>query len=303
MRQLHVSSSQGTFDQRGSLPSEPRRHRSVQTGFVLYARAPRGPAFAVRFPPSYECTAGLGESGRDGVAGTSWSRRSRERPVEDIGSSRHLPAAGGRQGGAGGIGAPGPRFSVYVTWVRTPDYTKLLAARSEGDVDRVVLVAPGTPLSILARGGSGGRGGIGGDGAKALGASLPGGVGGRRRSRWTRRIGWRSRCLLRRTLRDIERMIVTDVRGGDGGAGGTGGDGGVGAFGDAVYDRRGRIVGYRPTGPAGPPGMSRPARKTRRARQGAHRSRRVARGGRQVRRVSARSFRTSRPRAHWDESA
>lgn len=168
-RQLRVSSPQGFFDGDGTFYPTPDVTASVQTGFVLYTHVPRGPSFAVRFPPSYECTAEIGGAGAHGFHGTA--------------------------------GEKGPKFSVYVTWVKTPDYTRLLAARAVGDVDRVTLVAPGTPLVARARGGQGGAGVYDG----------PGGDGGQ---------GGDVTIVLDERWDDLERLVTSDVRGGEGGPGG-----------------------------------------------------------------------------------
>lgn len=170
VRQLRVSSPQGFFDGDGTFYPDPDVTASVHTGFVLYARAPHGPTFSVRFPPSYECTRAIG---RDGSHGDP----------------------------AGGRGAKGPKFSVFVTWVRTPDYDKLLAARAVGEIDALTLVAPGTPLVARARGGRGGAGapghdgGDGGDGGDVI-------------------------VVLDDRFDDLDRMVTGDVGGGDGGPGG-----------------------------------------------------------------------------------
>ncbi len=163
VRQLRVASAQGFFDGDGVFYPSPDVTASVHTGFVLHARAPNGPSFAVRFPPAYECTARIG---RDGPTG-----------------------------------GKGPRFEVFVTWVRTPDYTKLLGARALGDVDTITLVAPGTPLLARARGGQGAAGQPGRDGGD-------GGAGGE------------VTLVLDDRFDDLARMVTSDVRGGDGGPAG-----------------------------------------------------------------------------------
>lgn len=163
VRQLRVSSPQGFFDGDGVFYPKPDVTASVQTGFVLYARAPNGPSFSVRFPPSYECTASIG---RDGPTGDK-----------------------------------GPRFEVFVTWVKTPDYTKLLAARAFGEVDALTLVAPGTPLLARARGGQGAAGAPGADGGE-------GGPGGE------------VTIVVDDRFDELERLVTSDVRGGDGGPAG-----------------------------------------------------------------------------------
>lgn len=163
-RQLKVSSPQGFFDGDGTFYPNADVLKSVQTGFVLYTRAPNGPAFAVRFPPSYECTA---EIGKDGAPGQR-----------------------------------GPSFHVFVTWARTPDYTKVMVARAVGEIDALTLVAPGTPLVARSRGGQGeagardgsdgGRGGDGGDLVIFTDERFP----------------------------ELHRLVMADVRGGEGGPGG-----------------------------------------------------------------------------------
>lgn len=163
-RQLKVSSPQGFFDGDGTFYPSSDVTQSVQTGFVLYSRAPNGPAFSVRFPPSYECTARIGKDGQPG----------------------------GR----------GPSFHVYVTWARTPDYTKVLAARTAGELEAITLVAPGMPLVARSRGGQGEVGaGWGGDGG-------PGGDGGD------------VVVVTDDRFDDLDRLVTADVRGGDGGPGG-----------------------------------------------------------------------------------
>ena len=165
VRQLKLSSPHGFFDGEGVFYPKPDVMASVGTGFVVYARAPHGPSFSVRFPPSYECAGTVGREGRPGESG--------------------------------------PTYSVYVTWVRTPDYTKLLAARAVGDVDMVTLAPPRTYLVANARGGAGlagsaqgaGDGGQGGDGGDVTVVVD---------ERWD----------------DIDRMVVGEVAGGEGGPGG-----------------------------------------------------------------------------------
>lgn len=156
-RQLKVSSPQGFFDGDGTFYPNPDVTASVQTGFVLYSRAPNGPAFAVRFPPSYECTARIGKDG----------------------------APGGR----------GPSFHVFVTWARTPDYTKVLAARATGEFEGMTLVAPGMTLVAYARGGQGEYGGgTGGDGGDVV-------------------------VVTDERFDDLRHYVTADVRGGEGGPG------------------------------------------------------------------------------------
>ena len=156
-RQLKVSSPQGFFDGDGTFYPNADVTESVQTGFVLYSRAPNGPAFSVRFPPSYECTARIGKDG--------------------------------------GPGGRGPSFHVFVTWARTPDYTKVLAARAFGEYEGITLVAPGTPLVARSRGGRGEYGGgLGGDGGDVV-------------------------VVTDERFDDLDRLVTADVRGGEGGPG------------------------------------------------------------------------------------
>jgi hypothetical protein len=253
--QLHLSSPQGFFDAQGTFYPKPDVMASAHTGFVLYARAPRGPAFSVRFPPSYECTASFGKSGALGAPGLDGE----DATVADLDGvalpGKSEPPASGRGGQQGGEGGTGPRFTVFVTWVKTPDYTKLLAARASGDVDRVTLVAPGTPLEIVARGGEGGAGGRGGQGATATehgGAGGPGGEGG---TGGRGGGGGEVDVVLDDRFPELDGFVVVDVRGGAGGPGGMPGRGGEGAFGD-VMGRKGRVLGQARIGPQGPPGAS-----------------------------------------------
>jgi hypothetical protein len=261
VRQLQLSSPNGTFDTAGVFHPNDDVQASVHTGFVLYARAPHGPAFSVRFPPSYECTANIGASGRPGADGHDGEDAlfvDRDEDVLAPGVAQGGPAIG-RPGQPGGEGAEGPRLTVFVTWVRTPDYTKLLAARAAGDVDRLTLVAPGTPLEIIARGGHGGAGGRGGQGATGMDASGggrggTGGIGGEGGK------GGSVHVVLDERFEDLERYVVTDVRGGSGGAGGMPGRGGQGTRGDRIGSARmgaeGPAGANGPTGRAGPFGRA-----------------------------------------------
>ena len=232
-RQLHLSSAQGFFGENGSFYPDPDVTKSVQTGFVLFVRAPHGPAFAVRFPPSYECTAAIGAAGRYGAPG----RDGEDAIAVDPNAVEPDAAARGHTAQEGGAGGEGPHFSVYVTWVRTPDYTKLLAARSFGDVQRITLVAPGTPLDIHARGGRGGAGGRGGQGGRGLlkgtstdgraiyGDGATGGTGGTGGVGGT---GGDVDIYVDERFDDLERMFNADTSGGEGGQGGQPGRGGDG---------------------------------------------------------------------------
>jgi len=59
---------------------------------------------------------------------------------------------------------------VFVTWVETADYAKVLASRAEGDIVMLTLVAPGYPLNVIAIGGTGGDGGRAATSAGGVGA-------------------------------------------------------------------------------------------------------------------------------------
>ncbi len=224
-RQLHLSSAQGTFDEDGVFHPSPDVTVSAQTGFVIFIRAPHGPSFSVRFPPAYECTARIGAAGRIGALGLAGDDATMADRDEQRGVGTHpLAAATGGPGQGGGVGGGGLRFEVYVTWVRTPDYTKLLAARSFGDVQTITLAAPGTPLEVLARGGQGGGGGRGGQGGSGLGAG--GGLGGRGGTGGSGGAGGDVDIYVDDRFDDLERMVVANVDGGPGGAGGMPGPGG-----------------------------------------------------------------------------
>ena len=224
-RQLHLSSAQGSFDQDGVFHPSPDVTVSAQAGFVIFMRAPHGPSFSVRFPPAYECTAQLEAAGRHGAPGLSGDDATMADRDEERGAGTHpLAAATGGPGQAGGPGGGGPRFEVYVTWVRTPDYTKLLAARSLGDVQTLTLAAPGTPLEVLALGGRGGAGGRGGQGGTGLGAG--GGMGGRGGLGGSGGAGGEVDIYIDERFDDLERMVVANVDGGPGGPGGMPGAGG-----------------------------------------------------------------------------
>jgi hypothetical protein len=237
-RQLHLSSAQGFFGENGSFYPNPDVTASAQTGFVFFVRAPHGPAFSVRFPPSYECTAMIGAAGRYGAPGKDGEDAiAADRNADVVRGEDPDAAAWGHTAQDGGQGGEGPRFAVYVTWVRTPDYTKLLAARSFGDVQRLTLVAPGTPLTVRARGGQGGTGGRGGQGGRGLmmgtsangraiyGAGARGGTGGTGGMGGS---GGDVDVYIDDRFDDLERMVVADVEGGPGGPGGQPGRGGDG---------------------------------------------------------------------------
>ena len=255
-RQLQVSSPNGTFDPEGTFHPDPDVRTSVQTGFVIHARPPNGPAFAVRFPPSYECTARIGGVGRTGVPGEP----GRDATVADRndtmssagGGPPASPAVGG-PGQAGGAGADGPSVTVFVTWVKTPDYTKLLAARAVGEVDRLTLVAPGSPLEVFARGGDGGPGGPGGQGAIATGPAETGGMGGQGGTGGAGGNGGSVHVVLDERFDDLEGLVSVDVRGGSGGRGGMPGTGGSGAVEDRKNSKGNYALRVR-TGQQGPPG-------------------------------------------------
>jgi len=280
-RQLHLSSPQGFFAENGAFYPNPDVTASVQTGFTFFVRAPHGPAFSVRFPPSYECTALLGGAGRFGVPGADGDDAITSETNDDVvaGDDPHA-AAKGHAAQHGGPGGDGPRFEVFVTWVRTPDYTKLLAARSLGDVQTITLVAPGTPLVIRARGGQGGPGGRGGEGGSSVaigrggkgrtvyGAGGRGGTGGAGGSGGT---GGEIEVYLDERFDDLERLVVADVEGGAGGPGGQPGRGGDG--GRAADFRSGGEGSFRGApgasgadGPRGKAGLARLARADVRAR-------------------------------------
>jgi hypothetical protein len=250
--QLYLSSPQGTFTDGVFYPSDDARV-SLGTGFVMFARAPRGPAFSVRFPPYYECDPHIGGEGQTGMHG-------RDDAIPHVGKvSRELDKqaiAGDEVGDGvdGGSGGPGPSFTVYVTLVKTPDYTKLVAARSVGDVDMVSFAPPGYPLEVLARGGRGGDGGRGRQGVTGAGAGGQGGAGGAGGP------GGNVEIVLDERFPSLESYLMIDVNGGSGGRGGSPGPGGERAL-ETMRGRRGRVVDIRrsgPRGPAGPPGSRGP---------------------------------------------
>jgi hypothetical protein len=215
MKQVRFASAQGRIDEEGRFFPNADPLVSAQSGFVFYVAVPRGPTFSVRYPPVYECATPFGREGQSGVDGP----RGEDALFEDrtdlsaaFAADGELPSATGFNGGDGGPGGPGPELTIYVTWVQTPDYTKLLAARAEGDVHGLTLRAPGTPLDVLARGGRGGAGGSGGQGASGLDEI---------------RNGKRGR-----------HVVKTFTRGGLGGSGGGGGDGGAGGSVRVVVDER-----------------------------------------------------------------
>lgn len=247
LSQVRLSSAQGTFDRDGRFFPNPDPRVSAQTGFMFYVSVPHGPTFTARYPPIYECDQSLGRAGEVGLQGergsdalyTDWSHPTARDPSG---------GTSGFSGGDGGIGGDGPSFTVYVTWVRTPDYTRLLAARAEGDVEGFFLRAPGSPLSIIARGGSGGNGGIGGRGSNSLTQRTVSSSGSKRsRSAWGSQTapvfvqagpggnggaggqgghGGQVHVVLDDRFNDLAGWITTDATGGAGGQGGRGGYGG-----------------------------------------------------------------------------
>lgn len=272
-RQLHLSSAQGTFDEDGVFHPDPDVTVSAQTGFVIFLRAPHGPPFSVRFPPVYECTAVLGRDGAIGAAGEDGedALTSDRNEVVVAGDDPNGPARG-RMGHPGGPGGGGPRLAVYVTWVRTPDYTRLLAARSFGDVQTLTLVAPGTPLNVRARGGRGGAGGRGGQGGSGLGittfrngvAYAEGGRGGQGGTGGDGGAGGAIDLYLDERFGDLERMVVADVEGGAGGPGGMPGRGGDPGRVESSRRSEGSMRGVPGApggdGKRGPPGQARIAK-------------------------------------------
>ena len=250
--QLYLSSPQGRFEDGVFYPAEDAR-LSLGTGFVFYARAPRGPAFSVRFPPYYECDGYVGGEGKAGVRGRDDAIGVVGKPLPGL--DRQALAGdevGDRvDGGAGGVG---PKLTVYVTWVRTADYSKLLAARSVGDIDMLSFSAPGYPLDVVARGGHGGDGGRGRQGATGGGAGSAGGSGGPGGD------GGELEVVVDERFPELESSLRIDVRGGDGGRGGSPGPGGEREM-RQVYRRRkggGRSAtgDWVPNGPRGVPGPS-----------------------------------------------
>lgn len=267
LRQLRMTSPQGSIDDEGVFHPNADVRASVHSGFVVYARFPNGPAFSVRYPPSYECTSRIGGEGRQGGSGVDGGDAlytDTDGPI--LGRTLRRDAASGRPGETGAAGSPGPRFEVFVTWVRTPDYTKLLAARAFGDVDALTLVAPGTPLDVIARGGRGGLGGRGGQGATATLADVAGGRGGPGGRGGDGGPGGAVTVHVDdRYFEEIARWVTMDVGGGGGGEGGPGGIGG-GTPGAQLHEnkRRTETLGIRsgdpgapgPGGKAGPGGMA-----------------------------------------------
>lgn len=228
LRQLHLSSPNGTFDREGTFHPSDDVTATAQSGFVMYARAPHGPAFSVRFPPSYECQRRIGRPGENGLAGSPgddalYGDGDESRATKKARAAR---AASGRIGGAGGPGGTGPTMTVYVTWVRTTDYTRLLAARATGDDNRITLAAPGTPIEVLARGGEGGSGGRGGTGATAASDWEHGGPGGQGGEGGEGGNGGSVDVILDERFDDLATAVSVDASGGQGGAGGGPGQGG-----------------------------------------------------------------------------
>ena len=257
MRQMHLSSPHGFFDREGTFHPSPDVSATVHTGFVMYARAPHGPAFSVRLPPSYECTGRIGKEGPIGGPGEGGRDATLADRNDDGNFAGAAPPAMGHPGQQGGDGGAGPHLAVYLTYVKTPDYTKLLAARSTGDDDALTLVAPGTPLDIIARGGRGGIGGRGGRGASATIPGEIGGVGGQGGVGGTGGRGGEVDVYIDERFEEIEQWIVVDVKGGLGGEGGYGGPGGEGASGEVFTPRRnGSMRAASRIGAAGQPGPS-----------------------------------------------
>lgn len=254
LAQVHLSSPQGTFDRDGVFHASPDVLATAQSGYVLHVRVPNGPAFAVRYPPSYACGSPFGKEGSQGVegqAGTDAVLGEAEGHVTADGTGL---AGGGRPGNPGGPGGTGPKMTVFVTWVSSPDYTRLLAARSVGDAGGLTLVEPGTTLSVVARGGPGGRGGRGGRGAAAFAveqAGAPGGAGGRGGPGG---VGGEVELVLDERFPELERWVRADVSGGVGGEGGLGGQGGGPLGRLAAGDRRG--AAHYDYGQPGPTGMN-----------------------------------------------
>ena len=108
---------------------------------------------------------------------------------------------------------------MFVTWVETADYAKLLASRAEGDIDMLTLVAPGYPLNVIAIGGTGGDGGQGPRGMRAGGGGTggDGGSGG---------AGGGVDVIVDERFAELEGYVNIDVQGGAGGRAGPPGPGG-----------------------------------------------------------------------------
>ncbi len=248
LHQLHLSSPHGSFDDNGVFHASRDVLATAQSGFVLNVRAPRGPSFSVRYPPAYECAPPVGGEGAAGIDGAPGADAILG---ESAGGAGGVLAGGGRPGQAGGKGSAGPKLTVFVTWVRSPDYTRLLAARAVGDVPGLTLAAPGTTLPILARGGPGGIGGRGGRGAFSVDGRQSGGPGGMGGEGGEGGDGGQVELVLDPRFDELERWVSVDVEGGVGGRGGFGGTGGG-------EGRRADVAG----GPAydygspGPPGTS-----------------------------------------------
>lgn len=242
--QLELSSPQGTFEDGTFFPDRDAR-RSLGTGFVFYARPPHGPAVAIRFPPYYECGGQVGAEGAPGLQGIDLGapRVGARYPLTD-------PAIVGPETSGsidGGDGGRGPSFVVYVTWVRTADYTKLLAGRATGEVDMLGLAAPGYPLQIFATGGRGGLGGRGGEGDVAAVGGV-GGAGGRGGD------GGHVEVVIDERFPELEQYIAVDVSGGPGGGAGNGGPGGRPQLVERFHKRNGHSMGLVFQGPSGPRG-------------------------------------------------
>ncbi len=241
--QLNLSSPQGRFEDGVFLP-DPDARTSIGTGFVFYARAPRGPAFAIRFPPYYECG---GKIGGAGIAGRPGSNESEPNPGNGDAFDEAITGPRSSASIEGVDGGHGPKLTVFVTWVETPDYTKVLAGRAEGDIDMLTLVAPGYPLNVIAVGGSGGDGGQGSCGLSARGGGT-GGVGGKGGD------GGVVDVIVDERFADLEGYVNVDVRGGAGGRAGPGGPGGAREI-VRKRTRKGQLGDYVPVGTSGPPGF------------------------------------------------
>lgn len=240
---LHLESPQGTFEDGVFIPNVDARD-SLGSGFVFYARAPRGPAFSVRFPPYYECGGKIGGAGQDGYSGLNLTEPNHAggRPFSETIAGRHkADTVGGIDGGKG------PRLSVYVTWGRTADYTRVLVGHSEGDIEMVTMVAPGYPLNVVAIGGNGGDGGKGMQGQSGAGQGGSGGDGGKGGD------GGEVDVIVDERFPELEQMINVDVSGGQGGGYGPGGAGGERKL--QAYRSKKRGLHYVPVGDPGKPGF------------------------------------------------
>lgn len=193
------ASDAGSFDPDGwftphpSLLATAAREMEITTA---YRRRPDKFTFKTSYKPDYDCIKEQGKDGPPGIAGAPGSAGTRGtagstgatttsyQPASTPGGMSHTttqqgPGGNGGNGGPGGPGSngtnggAGPRFAVWVTFVKTPFYDKLVAAVIEGDVTDVLLFPPETVLQLHANGGRGGAGGPGGKG----GEGGPGGSG------------------------------------------------------------------------------------------------------------------------------